>query len=306
MDCDEPQNGDVDEDAVSGTRETFTPFLEPVNDDEPGEGNRQASNGDVDRELNTFHTRVNKTDGEGIMNVPLSRSFIGRHRDACISDGADTIGELIMALQRRRIMEMAQVEDEVDEGTLEAYEASIVAENGQGGQDDGQSLEKSLGDSGSSSNDYKSFEDEQLSPRRNRLDRGLSQEKTAGEEGLSKTESETDSVKTLEPTSTNILQQRQEENEETTELKKTIAKKDTPQVTKTKMNSKAVNRTERGKQSLNCMPVNVKTKSAVQTRISDQYAPRNLRKGSKPVLPSIAKGKFHFVNCRQPKYINDL
>ncbi|MEW8487042.1 MAG: hypothetical protein AB2705_17830, partial [Candidatus Thiodiazotropha sp.] len=97
-----------------------------------------------------------------------------------------------------------------------------------------------------------------------------------------------------------------EETDETTEPKKTCGKKAIPQVNATSMKSMVVNKTEKGKQGLKCMQANIKTKSAIQTRVTDQCALRNLRKGSKPVLPSIPKGKFHFVNCKPSKYINEL
>ena len=255
-----PCNTDRSDEVISGLRETFTPF-QAIKDDDPNEGNRPQSEDVESRESNAFQTRLHKTDGEVLMNIPLSTSFIMRNKLDCITEGAQTVSELMMALQRKRLAEIVREGSEMERFRTEA---SV----------------------------------------------GREEEVAHSDEDSNTTENQTDGRLDMEQKRDGSLQMQRgtKEKTEPSPLKDDNDVKDKSDVTDIKAKSKKVTKKSHGLKTKfdatlytarnlvnKQFPKNVKTnmtsRSAAQTKVTDQYPEKNLRKGPKPVLPAISKGK---------------
>ena len=279
-DVNEPKSDDRDTDVISGTRETFTPFEDFAIDD-PGEGNRPESNNDINNKLNALHTRINKSDGEVIMRVPLSRSFILRNKDTCIAEGAQTVGELMMALQRKRLADLTQEEDQRIEHRHETNEDEVVNAV-ERSQNDVHAIEKNYSDSQMSEN-------KDCVRNTDRSQRSTS----TNEKGNFQDDSVTHDLGIPKVEFQGISTEDNKNTDRSNKPKKTDGKKKYLKTTNPKWDVRFANPYEKGsrKQVQKNIFVNTKTYSALQSRVSDQYSQKNLRKGSKPVLPAISKGK---------------
>ena len=265
---DESQWSDRESDAISGTRESFTPY-EDCLIDEPNEGNRPESSNDVYNNMNRLETSLNKSDGDTNMRVDLSRSYIKQHKDTCIAEGAQTLGELIVALHRKRLIELA--EQRKEHGS-EKDVIEVVSKMSEELPTEGHETEHTNIDRhGTQNDDFTAktvancentiLEDK---PKRKRLE---------------------------------IVDVERNCNKDDVKLdRNTVSKKNRVIKNDTKA-TKAKNGAHFGKQKSAQNPIpssvfnNNKAHSAVLPRTTGQYTQGNLRQGSKPVLPAIFKGR---------------
>ena len=265
---DKPQLSDRESDAISGTRETFTPY-EDCLIDEPNEGNRPESSNDVYNNMNRLETSLNKSDGDTNMRVDLSRSYIKQNKDACIAEGAQTLGELIAALHRKKLLELAEQREthEPDKDVIEVV--SKISEE---------------------------LRTEVQETEHTNIDSHATKKDDCTAKTVAKCENHT-----LEDTSKrkrmDIVDVERNDNENDAKLdSNTVSKKNRVIKNDTKA-TKAKYGAHLGKQNSAKNPIpssafmNNKARSAVLPRTTGQYTQGNLRQGSKPVLPAISKGR---------------
>ena len=268
VDDDEPKLSDSESDAISGTRETFTPY-EDCLIDEPNEGNRPESSNDVYNNMNRLETSLNKSDGDTNMRVDLSRSYIKQNKDACIAEGAQTLGELIVALHRKRLLELAeQREEHVSEKDV----IEVVSKMSEELPTEVQESEHTNIDSHETRKDDCTTETVANCENRSLGDKSKR--------------------KRME-----IVDVERNHNEDDAKLdRKTVSKKNRV-IKNDKKATKTKDGAHFGKQNSAKNPIpssafmNNKAHSAVLPRTTGQYTQGNLRQGSKPVLPAISKGR---------------
>ena len=265
---DEPQLSDRESDAMSGTRETFTPY-EDCLIDEPNEGNRPESSNDVYNNMNRLETSLNKSDGDTSMRVDLSRSYIKQNKDACIAEGAQTLGELIVALHRKRLLELAE-QRETHEPEKDVIE--VVSKMSEELPTEGQETEHT------------------------NIDRHGTQNDDCSAKTVANCENPSLEDKSKRKRMEKVDVERND-NEDGAKLdRKTVLKKNRVIKNDTKA-TKAKGGAHFGKKSSAQNPIpssafmNNKARSAVLPRTTGQYEQGNLRQGSKPVLPAISKGR---------------
>ena len=273
--CSEDQNSDVDSqlsdkesDAISGTRETFTPY-EDCLIDEPNEGNRPESSNDVYNNMNRLETSLNKSDGDTNMRVDLSRSYIKQNKDACIAEGAQTLGELIVALHRKRLLELAE-QRETHESEKDVIE--VVSKMSDELPTEVQDTEHASIDSHETKKgDF-----------------------TAKNVANCENHSLEDKSKRK---SMEMVDVGRNDNVDHAKLDRNTVSKKNRVIKNDKKATKAKDGAHFGKQKSAKNPIpssvfmNNKAHSAVLPRTTGQYTQGNLRQGSKPVLPAISKGK---------------
>ena len=264
--------------SFSGLRETFTPY-QAFNDDDPGEGNRPEADIAETREINAFQTRLHKTDGEGLVNIPLSMSFVMRNKDDCIKEGARTISELMIALQRKLRTEIAREEHEAEAreehetGEREEHETEKVPIQTGGSRVRG--TENAEGESDTTEKDPE-----------NSIDNEQRHEVSL--------ESRQDTEVKAEPMTHHIekdLLDRSVGRVSDAEAKPKKVNIKTPGIKPKLDTTFNTPKNPSNKKFPKKAQASMVTRSAAQPRITEPYAQNSRWKGPKPVLPAISKGK---------------
>ena len=250
-------NTDRSDDSFSGLRQTFTPY-QAYNKDAPREGTRHEIVIAEGGESNAYQTRSIKTDGEAMINVPLSTSFITRNKQDCLNEGARTISELMLALKRKRLAEIAREDSEAEQ--LRAETSDNRGTEVENTDEDNNTIDEQTGS-------YRDMEQ--------RHDGSLERRQDAG-----------GNIQTLTPNDENGVVGHVTDKE--AKSKKVNIKSPgmktkheaMPSTSKTPVSNKLPNKVQISKMS----------HSAAQSKVTQQYPQKNLRKGPKPVLPAISKG----------------
>ena len=219
--------------------------------------------------MNRLETSLNKSDGDTNMRVDLSRSYIKQHKDACIAEGAHTLGELFVALHRKRLLELAE-QRETQESEKDVIE--VISKMSEEIRSEVQETAHTNKDSHETKKDE--FTAKTVANCENHSLEDKSKRKRMEIVDVERNDNEDDA----------------KFDRNTVSKKNRVIKNDT-KATKAKYSAHF------GKQKSTQNPVpssvlmNNKAHSAVLPRTTGQHTQGNLRQGSKPVLPAISKGR---------------